>query len=109
MVKGIGVQGAFQRVESVVMALWVLSDLMLIGMLVFSACAVSKVLFGLKRAQSAALPVTAVALVGSIFLFHDALAVERFANGVLTAGNLVFGFGIPLFLLAVRKIRGKSR
>ena len=109
MVKGIGVQGAFQRVESVVMALWVLSDLMLIGMLVFSACAVSKVLFGLKRAQSAALPVTAVALVGSIFLFHDAFAVERFANGVLTAGNLVFGFGFPLFLLAVRKIRGKSR
>lgn len=107
MVKGIGVQGAFQRVESVVMALWVLSDLMLIGMLVLSACAVSKVLFGLKRAQSAAVPVAAVTLAGSIFLFQDAFAVERFADGILTAGNLAFGFGFPLVLLVVGKIRGK--
>lgn len=108
MVKGVGVQGAFQRVESVVMALWVLSDLMLIGMLVFSACIVSRALFGLKQAQSAALPVAAVALAGSVLLFRDSFAVERFADGILTAGNLAFGFGFPLILLAVGKMRGKS-
>ena len=109
MVKGIGVQGAFQRVESVVMALWVLSDLMLIGLLVFSACAVCRVLFGLKRAQTAALPVAAAALAGGVFLFQDAFAVERFADGALAAGNLIFAFCFPIFLLTVRKIRGKSR
>ena len=107
MVKGIGVQGAFQRVESVVMALWVLSDLMLIGMLVLAACAVSRALFGLKRAQSAALPVVLAALAGSVLLFRDAFAVARFADGILTAGNLAFGFGLPLLLLAVGKMRGK--
>ena len=74
------------------MALWVLSDLMLIGLLVFwppAPCA--EVLFGLKRAQSAALPVAAAALAGGVFLFQDAFAVERFADGALAAGNLAFG------------------
>ena len=33
MVKGIGIEGTFQRVESVIIALWVFSDLALLNLL----------------------------------------------------------------------------
>ena len=49
MVKGIGIRGTFQRVESVILALWVLSDVALLALL---ACACSAVSASVSRAFS---------------------------------------------------------
>lgn len=105
MVKAIGVQGAFQRVESVVIALWALSDVVFIGLLTFACCGVSKQLFALKEGKHAAPVVVALALCGSLFLFRDAFQVDRFAQSVVMGGNLMFGFAIPLVLLVVATLR----
>lgn len=105
MVKGIGVRGAFQRVESLVVALWALSDLTFLGLLTFACCAVSKRLFLLKEESSAAIPVVLAALAGALLLFSDAFQVERFANSVVLAGNLVLGLATPLLVLTVARLR----
>lgn len=106
MVKGIGVQGAFQRVESVVAALWALSDLAFAGLLVFALCAMARTLFGLKGVRAAACAVILLALAGSLLLFPDAFVLDRFANTVLAALNIGLGFGAPLLTLLIAKVRG---
>ncbi len=105
MVKGIGVQGAFQRVESVVIALWVLSDLVFIGLLTFSCCTLAKTCFGIKEAKYAAPVVALLTLAGSILLFSDAFSLDRFANSVVPAGNLLLGVVFPLVLLIIASLR----
>lgn len=105
MVKGIGVQGAFQRVESVVIALWALSDIVFIGLLTFACCTLAKTLFGLKEAKHAAPPVTLLTLLGTLLLFSDAFSLDRFANSVVPAGNLLLGFLLPLVLVPVAALR----
>ena len=105
MVKAIGVQGAFQRVESVVIALWALSDVVFIGLLTFACCGISRQLFHLKEGKHAAPVVTVLALGGSLLLFRDAFQVDRFAQSVVLAGNLVLGFAVPLVLLGVAALR----
>lgn len=108
-VKGIGVQGAFQRVESVVVALWVLSDLVFIGLLTFACCAVCKTLFGLREGKGAALPVTLLGLAGALLLFPDAFALDRFADFVLPWGNLLFGFLLPALLLLTAALKKRRK
>lgn len=107
MVKGIGVEGAFQRVESVVAALWALSDLAFAGGLVFALCAMAQSLLGLKQTRSAAPAVVLAALAGALFLFPNAFLLDRFANTVLTAGNLALGFGVPVLTLLAALAREK--
>lgn len=105
MVKGIGVQGAFQRVESVVIALWALSDLVFIGLLTFACCGIAKRLFLLKEEKYAAPVLVVLALAGALLFFSDSFQLSHFASTVVQAGNLMFGLIIPLFLLAIAALR----
>ncbi len=104
-VKEIGVGGIFQRAESVVMALWVLTDLAFLGSLTFSCCALAEEIFPLKRPASAVAPVTAAALLGAVFCFPSSFAAEEFAGQPAGIGNLILGFGLPALALLAGKIR----
>lgn len=52
MVKGVGVEGAFGRVESVVIALWVLADLALLTLLLCSCCCMRKLSLAFSGAKA---------------------------------------------------------
>lgn len=108
MAKGIGLRGAFQRVESVVVALWVLSDLMFVGLLVFSLCEVSKRLFRLERGRAAA-PFIVLLGLGGALLFPDAFHLEWFADTVVPVGNLTLAYGVPVLTLAVAYVRRQTK
>lgn len=107
MAKGIGLRGAFQRVESVVVALWVLSDLIFVGLLVFSLCEVSRRLFRLNRSRVAAPFVVVLGLGGALLLFPSAFRLEWFADHVVPVGNLILAYGVPLLTLALAAVRGQ--
>lgn len=108
LAKSIGVSGGFQRVESVVVAVWALSDLTLVGVLTFACCHMAQALFGLRRVQTAALPVVLLGGIGAC-LFPDSFALRRFSETVLMAGNLIFGFGIPFFVILLARLRRKEK
>lgn len=109
MVRDIGVHGAFQRAESVIMAVWVLSDLVFAGLIAFACCAMAKELFCLKHGNSAAVPVVVLGLAASVFLFPNAFSLERFGDKILGPASLVLGFCVPLLLLFIAKLRGLLR
>jgi len=105
MVKGIGIEGTFQRVESVIIALWVFSDLALLNLLAGSCSVLAQSVFSLKERKHAVLPLLLLALAGAWFLFPDAFSLERWMEGPARIGSLLFGFGIPVLLLLVKKLR----
>ena len=55
----------------------------------------------------AAVPVAGLALAGAWLLFPDAFSLDRWMENVVWPGNLLLGFGLPLFLLLVKKLRGQ--
>lgn len=103
--KNVGVEGAFQRVESLVSALWLLADLTLLTLLTW-ACrrgldVVWPVLGGTRGVAVAA----GAILVGACTIFRDAAAAQYFEQSTALLGNLVLGLLVPAVLFAVVKVR----
>lgn len=109
MVKGIGIEGTFQRVESVIIALWVFSDLALLNLLAGSCSVLAQSVFSLKERKHAVLPLLLLALAGAWFLFPDAFSLERWMEGPARIGSLLFGFVIPVLLLLVKSCAGRYK
>ena len=105
MVKGIGIAGTFQRVESVILALWVLADLALLGLLAAACAAMVRTLLPVQGRKGVALPLVLLALAGALWLFPDAFFLTRTMERAALTGNLVAGFVLPLALLAIKKLR----
>ena len=107
MVKGIGIEGSFQRVESLVIALWVLSDLALLALLA-GACSVLAhcVCTRIERKKWVWLIIPG-ALIGAVTLFPNVFVLEQIMLSIALPGNLIFGFLIPFVVLLVKKLRTK--
>ena len=105
MVKGIGIAGTFQRVESVILALWGLAVLALLGLLAAACAAMVRTLLPVQGRKGVALPLVLLALAGALWLFPDAFFLTRTMERAALAGNLVMGFVLPLALLAIKKLR----
>ena len=106
MVKGIGVYGAFERVESVIIALWVLSDLALLGIFVFACRKMAVELWSIKEeGRAVVLPLVFAALFGAIFLLPDEFTTSQQLETILRTENLVLGILVPLLLYGTGKLR----
>lgn len=103
--KHVGVKGAFQRVESLVSALWLLGDLALIGLLLWACRRMVEVVVPKWKGPRVVLAAAAVVLAGAGLGFRDAVLAQRFEYVWAPLGNLVLGVVIPgaLFLLDRKK------
>lgn len=104
LAKSVGVEGAFQRVESVVTALWTFADLTMGGVLIFAVRAIAAELLPRKDLSWLPWGVTALAILAALFLFPDAMTVENWNRRLVPAGNLILGFLLPGILWAVERI-----
>lgn len=93
--RGVGVDGAFQRVEAIVVALWVLSDFVLLGLLVFALREMAGSVFGEKGEHWAPVLSVALAFLGGIFLFPDDFAAKKTAETIAPIGNLILAYLVP--------------
>lgn len=108
--KYVGVEGAFQRVESLVAALWMFGDLALLGLLLSACRCVMGAVASEWNGKWVVLAGTAALLLGSGVLFRDAVLARRFEYEVAPLGNLVLGVAVPALLLLLdrKKNRGTS-
>ena len=95
LAQSVGVEGAFQRVESVVTALWTLADLTMAALLLFGLRAMAAAL-GWKEKRTAVLGLTLAAAV-ALALFSDRQALV-WNRTVVPPGNLILGLGLPILL-----------
>lgn len=103
--EGVGIYGAFQRVESVVIALWVFSDLALLGLLVFSCRNMVGAMFGERRRKWLVPALLVLTFLGAKFLFPDEFVARELASRGMLIGNLILGGAVPVLLLLVQRVK----
>ena len=87
-----------------IIALWVLSDLLLLGLLIF-ACRKMAAALGMKEDRKVVLPLILVAALGAIVLLPDEFTRSQQMESILRIGNLVLGVLLPLMLYGIGKLR----
>ena len=103
LVAGIGVRGAFQRLEAVAAALWVLADLTLTGLLLFACRAMGRDLLPKRWAKAVPCAAAAAAFAGGLWLFPDGDAARAAAEYWIPAGNLFFLIFFPIMMIFLKK------
>lgn len=105
MVKGIGVEGTFQRVESLFISLWVLSDLALLAFLSSACASLVKSTFARPSRRCGTVVIVIVALLGALLLFPDVFLLDKITRWIILPGNLIFGFLLPALTLLTKRLR----
>lgn len=101
MVKGIGVQGAFERAESFIIALWVLADLALLGLLFFACREMVKGWTNGKREKEIAWMIALGAGIVAIGMMSESYTIPPIMERLVTIGNIVLGAIVPLLAALV--------
>jgi hypothetical protein len=105
LTKEIKITGAIDRVESLVVAVWVLTDVVLIGLLLRVACAAGRIAFRLESGQRLATPILFAAFPGAYLVAENMFALTELSNGILTVGNLILAYGVPFVACLTAKLR----
>ncbi len=100
LAKSVGVEGAFQRVESLIAALWTLADLTMSTLLVFALRKMSVFLFPNVSEQRWAAAWLIPAAAGAMIFLTGARA-EEWNKELIPWGNLILGLILPGVILAV--------
>lgn len=109
LAKSVGVEGAFQRVESIIAALWTFADLALLGVLAFALWKIAEQLVPKARQKPA---VTAAVIPGGVLgsaAFPEGVLADTFGRESALLGNLIMGVALPLVVVGVVWIRGIFR
>ncbi len=107
MIKNISVFGVLERLEPIVIALWVATDYIFVGILAILSAKLLKFLFQLKSAKAMLTPILLIVFVGSLLITSSSFALKEFTRTVVRAGDIVLCFGVPLLALITGKVRHK--
>lgn len=105
VMKRISVLEVVERVESIGLALWVISDFILITMLTYVVASIMKSIFKLSEMKWMVSPIAVFAAIGSLFFFRDIFELEVFSKAIVLPGNIIFEFIIPAIIFGIGKIR----
>ena len=105
LAKSVGIKGAFQRMESLVAAVWTFSDLLLLTGILWCVRRIEAVL----RSERSSKTLVTVAVLGGMTIamavFGGKMSVMRVAQTVGTVGNLFLGVGIPFAAVLISKVK----
>lgn len=108
LAKSVGVEGAFQRVESIVAAVWVFSDLLLLTGILWCMRRIGAVLCPRLPAPVLVTIAALSAMVTALALFGETLSPRGLEGYLLPAGSLILGLAVPGLALLI-KGRKRSR
>ena len=105
LAKSVGVEGAFQRVESMVAALWTFADLALLGTLAFALWKVVQTLSPKARQKPAAAAIVIPGAALSLAAFPEGVMAGAFGREAALWGNLAMGFALPALVFLAGRVR----
>lgn len=109
MVKDVRVPGAFERVESLVMALWVLADLALLGMLFFGCRSVLEHWNGGAYREWMPWVIAGAAMAAGLWTVPDAFQLNWLMEKAVTVGNVCVGILLPVIGAIILYIKERRR
>ena len=108
LARDMSIGSAIQRLEGVVVSLWVLSDLTLVALQLWTIAYLIRWLLGIRgRWLPPALGTAALAC--GAWWFSDPWTLKKFAAGILPLGNAAAAFLLPAAALAVGRIRRRGK
>lgn len=105
-VKLISVLGVVERLESVLVIIWIFSDFMIISVISYAALSIIKDFFNLSDYKPFIIPLETLVYFLSLLLASNEFELESFAEYSLNIG-LFMEYAIPVLLVIVGKIRKK--
>ena len=105
LAKSVGVEGAFQRVESVVTALWTFADLAMGGVLIFALRAMADRLLPERARPWVPWGTVLLGAAGAAALFPALGTAEAWNRRVVPVGNLFLGLLVPAVLFIIEEVR----
>ena len=102
LTKSVGVEGAFQRVESIVAAVWVFSDLLLLTGILWCIRRIGGVLCPRVPAPTLVTIAALSAMVTALALFGERVSPRALERILLPLGSLVLGLTIPGLAILMR-------
>ncbi len=107
VIKSISVLETIERIESMALAFWVITDFVIISVFTYMIVSIIKSLFSLSEKKSLVSPVTLFAFIFSLYLARNRLELAEFSKYIGLPLNIFFGFAIPFILFVIGKIRKK--
>lgn len=108
LAKSVGVEGAFQRVESIVAAVWTFADLTLMGLLAIAVWRAAAGVFPRVRQKPTVTAAVLIAAVLGVAAFPDGISAEKAGYGIALWGNLIAGAGIPVLVFLISCLRRRT-
>lgn len=107
VIRNIKVLGVVERVEAVVVAVWIVTDFVFVAALLSITAEIWRTVTGVKK-RTAFVPVTAVLAGAAAFLIaKDAFAFQKWSDVLIPAINLCFTVVLIPLTAAVGKLRKK--
>ena len=107
MVKDIEILDTFERMESIIFSIWVITDFITITVFSFIAVSMLKSIFKLKEGKFLASPILLIIGIGSLFFFKDIFELEAFSNYIGLPINALLTVIIPITVFIIGKLREK--
>lgn len=104
LTRDMSIGGAVQRLEGLTLSLWVLSDLVLLGVLLFSLCRLLEWLLKLRGSFLPAVLLGAALAVGELG-FPEGRSLQEFSAAVLPAGNFLLCVCVPALAVLCKTLR----
>lgn len=108
LAKGVGVEGAFQRVESVVAAVWTFSDLILLGGLLWAVRKVGEVVWPDAPGHSVVTASALLGIIAAVAVVGEKFSVKFAAEWVIPVGGIFMAVGVPLLAIITKKTKGRG-
>jgi spore germination protein (amino acid permease) len=108
LTKEINLYGAMERMESMIVALWVITDVVLVGLMVRAICAALEFAFQLSDGQKLATPLVLGLLPAAVLIAASQFALEEFCTKVLNTGNLLLAYLVPSVVCVLAAVRNRK-
>jgi len=109
LAKSVGVEGAFQRAEALISALWTLADLVMAGVLVFALREMAASVFPGAGPRAAGGTAALLGAVLALAVFPAWGTAEAWSRTLVPSAGLILALALPAGLCVLRGVRGKRR
>jgi spore germination protein KB len=104
----IGIEGSFERLEAIAVAIWVMGTFLKVSVSLFILCLSISQLFGIRNYRDIVAPITLLLIIGSVWVFKNAAELQAFLAFIYPSVGFITQSLIPLFLLMVDTIKRKA-
>ena len=106
IVKNISILGIIERIEPILLSIWIISDFVLLSVFSFISVSLLKSIFKFSDDKPFISPVILFAYIFSLLIASSRFELEAFTK-IAVYINLILTFGFPIIIFAVGKIRKK--